>query len=82
MRVGLAWSDSSRMSSSHGSFFARIWLAICSMILLGLTWYGSSVMTMLVLSFTNTPRARTLPLPVSYIACRSVAGVMISAAVG
>ena len=38
MRVGFAWSDSSRMSSSHGSFFARICMAICSITFDGDTW--------------------------------------------
>ena len=36
------------MSSTIGSFFSRICAAICSMILLPDTWYGSSEMTMSV----------------------------------
>ena len=46
MRTGLAWSDSSRMSSSQGSFLARICAAICSITLDGETWWGRAVTMM------------------------------------
>ncbi|MNT29291.1 hypothetical protein D3C72_1650230 [compost metagenome] len=49
-RTGLAWSDSSRMSSSHGSFLARICAAICSITLDGDTWNGNAVTTTLCAS--------------------------------
>ncbi len=49
------------MSSSHGSFLARICAAICSITFDGETWNGSALMTMLVPSLKNVERARTLP---------------------
>ncbi len=81
-RIGFSWSDSSRRSSIIGSFFARICEAICSRIFDGLTWCGSAVITMLSSSRRYTARARTEPMPLSYIASRSARGVMISASVG
>ncbi len=45
-RVGFSWSDSSRRSSSQGSFLACIWAAICSSTRAPDTWYGSTVMMM------------------------------------
>ena len=53
------------MSSSHGSFLARICAAICSITFDGDTWNGSAVTTMLLASLVKVARARTLPLPVS-----------------
>ncbi|KAG0735417.1 hypothetical protein G6F24_018712 [Rhizopus arrhizus] len=67
------------MSSSHGSFLARICAAICSITFDGDTWNGSAVTTMLLASLVKVARARTLPLPVSYMFRRSLAAVMISA---
>lgn len=49
------------MSSSHGSFLARICAAICSITFDGDTWKGSALMTMLVDSLKYVARARTLP---------------------
>ena len=44
-RVGSSSSDSSRRSSTRGSFFARIWVAICSSTRAPETWYGRLLMT-------------------------------------
>ncbi len=52
------------------------------MILVGETWCGVAVMMMLPSSRVYTARARTEPLPLSYIASSSERGVMISASVG
>ena len=65
-RTGFSWSDSSRRSSSIGSFFARICCAICSSTFAGDTWCGSAPTTMLPFaSFFQIARQRTEPLPVS-----------------
>ena len=64
-RTGFSWSDSSRRSSSQGSFLARICCATCSMIFDGDTWKGRWVMTRLLPSRSHLARARTLPWPVS-----------------
>jgi hypothetical protein len=41
-RVGFSWSDSSRRSSTIGSFFAVICAAICSSTFAPEVWNGSS----------------------------------------
>ena len=65
-RVGFSWSDSSRRSSTIGSFFARICAAICSSTFAPETWYGSAVMTMFAVLDLVRARARArVPLPVS-----------------
>ena len=82
IRVGFSWSDSSRRSSTKGSFLAFICAATCSRTRLPEVWWGSAVMTTLPFSFSQRARRRTLPAPVSYMAKSSSRGVMISASVG
>ena len=81
-RVGLSWSDSSRRSSTIGSFFASICCAICSSTFEPETWYGRAVTTIAPSSRSKRARIRTLPDPPSYIAISSSRGVTISASVG
>ena len=64
-RVGFSWSDSSRRSSTIGSFLARICSAICSSTLEPEACHGSAVMTMLSSSISYTARALKLPVPLS-----------------
>ncbi len=60
MRVGLSWSDSSRMSSTMGSLRSRICCAICYCTRAPDTWCGSVVSTMLPVSssLSHVARAR------------------------
>jgi hypothetical protein len=62
---GCSWSDSSRMSSTSGSFLARICSATCSCTLEPEVSQGSVVMTMQSSSIFQVARALKLPTPFS-----------------
>ncbi len=64
-RIGFSWSDSSRRSSTIGSFLARICVAICSSTLLPETCQGKAVTTISPSSRSQRARSRNVPLPVS-----------------
>ncbi len=64
-RMGFSWSDSSRKSSTMGSFFARICPAICSSTLLPETCQGSSGTMISPSSLRQPARSLSVPLPLS-----------------